>query len=315
MKTNRLYILLSVLLVAMLITLVPSQSARADTGPKPTMHFEFVYEVDPPLTIVSGVQLECQAADCSDAKPLTEGGPQRFGCTAEECSSLAYGYADFHRLSIEFSDGKTRQSNIFSEKYFEAYFRVTVREDDLLVEELPGKNTSFLSFFALMPILGFAIIFCIIALIELPLVIILLILVIRNMDFPALRGWYIAGWVLSVPGFLLALIVEGGLLVTLVVELLLALVYALWRKRPRTKLLTVVLLMNLLTQPVLWMVVSNISDGAVFLPLAIGEAIVWLVEAGILALALRKQAKFLEALALSLVLNLASFGIGLLFPF
>jgi len=315
MKTNRLYILLSVLLVAMLITLVPSQSARADTGPKPTMHFEFVYEVDPPLTIVSGVQLECQAADCSDAKPLTEGGPQRFGCTSEECSSLAYGYADYHRLSIEFSDGKTRQSNIFSEKYFEAYFRVTVREDDLLVEELPGKNTSFLSYFALVPILGFAIIFCIIALIELPLVIILLILVIRNMDFPALRGWYIAGWVLSLPGFLLALIVEGGLLVTLVVELLLALVYALWRKRPRTKLLTVVLLMNLLTQPVLWVVVSNISDGSVFLPLAIGEIIVWLVEAGILALALRKQAKFLEALGLSLVLNLASFGIGLLFPF
>jgi hypothetical protein len=49
--------------------------------------------------------------------------------------------------------------------------------------------------------------------------------------------------------------------------------------------------------------------------LAIGEVIVWLIEAGILGLALRKQAKFPEALALSLALNLASFGIGLLLPF
>jgi hypothetical protein len=47
----------------------------------------------------------------------------------------------------------------------------------------------------------------------------------------------------------------------------------------------------------------------------IGEGFVWLVEAGILAWALRKQIKFREALALSAVLNLASFGLGLLLPF
>jgi hypothetical protein len=45
------------------------------------------------------------------------------------------------------------------------------------------------------------------------------------------------------------------------------------------------------------------------------EFVTWLVEGGILAAALRKDAKLWEALVLSLVLNLASFGIGLLMPF
>ncbi len=96
--------------------------------------------------------------------------------------------------------------------------------------------------------------------------------------------------------------------------MLLALAYALWRKRPRLKLLTVVAMMNLITQPLLWLAVQSLGNDAYTLWLGVGEVIVWLVEAGILAVAMRKQAKFLEALALSLVLNLASFGIGLLLP-
>lgn len=315
MKTICLNILLAVLVVVLVVILVPFQVARADTGPKPSMHFEFAYEVDPVPTIVSGVQFECQTADCSDAEPLGEAGPQRFGCWEEGCSSLAYGYSNYHRLSIDFSDGKTRQSNVFGKKYFEAYYRVTVREDDLLVEELLGKDKSRLSFFELIAFIAVTFLFCVVAIIELPIFIILLILIIRNADFRAARGWYIAGWVVSVSGLVLSLIFEWGLVVTLVVEIILALAYALWRKRPRTKLLTVVLMMNLITQPALWFIVSELIDSTTFWPLAIGEVIVWLVEAGILAISLRKQAKFWEALALSLALNLASFGIGLLLPF
>jgi len=314
MKTARLNIIYVVLVVVLVVILVPFQVARADMGPKPSMHFEFAYEVDPDPTILSGVQFECQTANCSDAKPLGEAGPQRFGCREGGCSSLAYGYSAYHRLSIDFSDGKTRQSNVFGKKYFEAYYRVIVRERDLFVEELPGKNRG-LSGLAGLLFIWTAVAICVVAIIELPILVILLILTIQNADFRAVWGWYIAGWVFSVPGLVLSLILERGLVVTLVVEILLALVYALWRKRPRTKLLTVVLLMNLITQPALWFTVSNLIDNSTFWPLAIGEVIVWLVEAGILALALRKQAKFWEALALSLVLNLASFGIGLLLPF
>jgi hypothetical protein len=316
MKTTRLNIICIVLVVVLVVILVPFRVARADSGPKPSMHFEFSYQVDPAPTIVSGVQLECKAADCSDAKTISNGGPGWFfGCRSGECSSVAIGYSAYHRLSIDFSDGKTRQSNVFQKTYYEAYYRVTVREQDLFVEELPGKNNYRLPFPAMMGIIYLTILICIVAIIELPILVILLILTIQNADFRAVWGWYIAGWVFSVPGLVLSLIVERGLVVTLVVEIILALVYALWRKRPRTKLLTVVLLMNLITQPALWFTVSNLIDNSTFWPLAIGEVIVWLVEAGILALALRKQAKFWEALALSLVLNLASFGIGLLLPF
>ena len=315
MKTSRLHIIVAVLVVVSVGVLVPFQVARADTGPKPSMHFEFAYEVDPAPTIVSGIQLECQTADCSDAQPLGVMGPQRFGCGSAECSSVAYGYSDYHRLSIEFSDGKTRQSNIFGKKYFEAYYRVTVQEQGLLVEELPGKNNSAISFFAILLLLYGTILFCVIAIVVLPLLLILIILLVRNADFPAARGWYIAGWVVSAVWLVLSLFIEWGLVVTLVVEIILALAYALWRKRPRTKLLTVVLMMNLITQPALWWIVSKLIANSTFWPLAIGELIVWLVEAGILALSLRKQATFPEALALSLALNLASFGIGLLLPF
>lgn len=313
MKTNRLTIASILLVVVLAVVLVPFQTARADIGPKPSMHFDFAFEVDPPPAIVSGIQFECKEADCSDAEPLGVIGPQGFECGLSECSSLAYGYSDYHRLSIDFSDGKTRQSNIFGKKYFEANYRVTVREDDLLVEELPGGNRP-LSAFEFIAFLGNTFLFCMAAVIELPFLVILLILLIRNTDFRAARGWYITAWTLSALALVLMLISDWGLVVTLVVELILALGYALRRTQPRTKLLTVVLMMNLITQPVLWIVLRNFA-GSTSWHLAIGEVIVWLVEAGILALALRKEAKPWEAPALSLALNLASFGIGLLLPF
>ena len=315
MKTSRLHIIIAFLVVVSVGVLMPFQVARVDTGPKPSMHFEFAYEVDPAPTILSGIQWECQTVDCSDAQPLGVMGPQGFGCGSAECSSVAYGYSDYHRLSIEFSDGKTRQSNIFGKKYFEAYYRVTVQEQGLLVEELPGKNNSAISFFAMLLLLYGTILFCVIAILVLPLLLILIILIVRDADFRAACGWYIAGWVVSAVWLVLSLFIEWGLVVTLVVEISLALAYALWRKRPRTKLLTVVLMINLITQPALWWIVTKLIANSTFWPLAIGELIVWLVEAGILALCLRKQAPFPEALALSLALNLASFGIGLLLPF
>ena len=313
MKTTRLNIIWSILVVVLVVILVPFQVAHADLGPKPSMHFEFVYEVDPPPTILSGVQYECQNADCSDARPLGEAGPQRFGCALGECSSLAYGYSDYHRLSIEFSDGVTRQSNIFGKEYFEAYYRVTVQEDGLLVRELTGKKKGLSGLAGLLYIYT-AMALCIVFILYLPMLVILTILLVRDADFQAARGCYIACWIACLLGVIPSLFTDEGIWITLLVELALALAYALWRKRSRTKLLTVVLMMNLVTQPLLWFAVQNYGNDAYALWLGVGEVIVWLVEAGILAVAMRKQAKFLEALALSLVLNLASFGVGLLLP-
>ncbi len=87
-----------------------------------------------PVTITSGVLYECDQSDCSDAAPLEEGGPQGFFCETNGCRATAYGFAPYHRIEIEFSDGQTRQSNVFETAGFDSKYTVTIRPDDLLVE-------------------------------------------------------------------------------------------------------------------------------------------------------------------------------------
>ena len=123
------------ILLVFWISCLPLQSASADLGPKPTMDFTFTQEFPgAQVSITSGTLFECQQSDCSDAKPLQAVGPQRFSCEAASCHALAYGFSDYHRLEIQFSDSKTRQSNIFKTADFNATYKVTIRQDDLLVE-------------------------------------------------------------------------------------------------------------------------------------------------------------------------------------
>lgn len=126
----------------MLIQLfLPARVVSADTGPKPGMEFEFKQELTGgQVTIISGILYECDQPDCSDASPLEELGPQRFYCEVESCRALAYGFAPYHRIEIEFSDGKTRRSNIFETAGFNSKYTVTVRPDDLLVEAQFGLD-------------------------------------------------------------------------------------------------------------------------------------------------------------------------------
>ena len=122
-------------LLLSLLVLLPAQVALADTGPKPTMEFQFKQEVPGErLTIASGILYECDQPDCGDAAPLAELGPQRFTCEANSCHATAYGFAPYHRIEIVFSDGQTRQSNIFKTAGFDSAYTVTIRPDDLLVE-------------------------------------------------------------------------------------------------------------------------------------------------------------------------------------
>lgn len=125
----------ALILLVLVASFMPLQSASADLGPKPTMSFTFTQEFSgEQVTIVSGTLFECKQSDCSDAKPLMEAGPQRFGCEATTCHALAYGFSDYHKLEIEFSDGKTRPSNIFKTAEFDSIYKVTIRQNDLLVE-------------------------------------------------------------------------------------------------------------------------------------------------------------------------------------
>jgi hypothetical protein len=131
MKRSRLF----VLAVLLFFSVLPLQSAAADIGPKPTMDFEFVQlAAGPSLTIVSGTLSECNQPDCSDARPLSQVGPQRFSCDATSCSATAYGFSPYHRIEIQFSDGRARTSNVFETAAFDAEYKVTIGETGLLVE-------------------------------------------------------------------------------------------------------------------------------------------------------------------------------------
>jgi len=118
----------------LLILVLPARVVFADTGPKPTMEFNFKNLSDGEVTIISGMMYECDQSDCSDAAPLEELGPQRFTCDEFSCRALAYGFAPYHKLEIEFSDEVTRESNIFETAGFDSRYTVTVQPDDLLVE-------------------------------------------------------------------------------------------------------------------------------------------------------------------------------------
>ena len=153
--------------------LLPAQIALADTGPKPTMDFQFKTESNGELvTISSGTLYECKQSDCSDAAPLQQLGPQGFRCDVQSCSATAYGFSDYHKLEIQFSDGKTRQSNIFQTAGFDSKYTVTVRPDDLLVEAqlTPGN----------FPFTSFTVITCICALVGLSVVAVVVIFLVRR---------------------------------------------------------------------------------------------------------------------------------------
>lgn len=315
MKRHAVTRWLSVLLLAGLLVLIPLKSARADIGPKPTMSFSFSYEINPALEISSGSLLECTDENCTDYEPLQQLGPQHFDCSTYSCSSMAYGYSDYHRLVLEFSDGMARQSNVFTKIQFAAEYKVTVYADHMAVAEQLGSATWPVfgnTFFDLLLGLCF---FCLTTTILFILVVLLVKAGKPEATFKSLLGWLIAAWILTIPTLLVSLLLTRGLVTTLAAELLLGALYVVWRKRPAVLILTVILLLNLVTQPALWLTVSGFSGKYPVIAVLFAELVVWLVEAGGLFLAQRKTIGFGEALLVSLVLNVASFGIGLLLPF
>ncbi len=147
-------LLLSFILIQLFL---PVHVVSADTGPKPSMEFEFEQELaGERLTIIAGILYECEQPDCSDASPLKELGPQRFTCEAESCRAMAYGFSPYHKLEIQFSDGRTRQSQVFETAGFNSRYTVTIRQDDLLVKarfSLPAFSPTNMVLLACMCIL------------------------------------------------------------------------------------------------------------------------------------------------------------------
>jgi hypothetical protein len=306
-------ILIASLLFSLVFSLIWLQPAYADIGPKPEMQFEFSFPEGNPLTILQGSLLECDQPDCQDAQPLEELGPQRFTCGATSCQAMAYGFKPYHRLTITFSDGETRQSNVFSKRFFSANYQVEVRQSDLLVEERLGGINPF-SFIFVVSVAG-----AVCASLLLVAVFVLLVVFFVREDqekntFAQSRTFYLLAWLLSIPLIGAGAYFDLALPLTEAIECLLVLGYTHFRKKPRLEGFTIVLLMNLLTQPPLWFALNSSSAHHSWLVFAIAEGFIWLFESVIFYLTQRRSYTFKEATAVCLMLNGLSLTIGLLLP-
>ena len=276
---------------------------KADMGPKPTMFFEFVPVAGlPNLLVTEGFLLECDDAACLQSHPLEDFGPQGFTCFGTTCHAAAYGFSEYHRLVLSFSDGVTRESNIFTKKSFEANYLVTINKKDLYVEEGRGYPNPTIFFISLV----------ILNILLLAGAFLALVFLIRKGT--QARSWVVFALVISVILGISGSVLSIALPATIAIELLLAAAYTQARKFPLLPTLTLVCLANAITQFALWAALNTFTAGNALLLTAGLEIIIWGVESLIFYLPQRKDIPFKEAALLSLILNLVSFGIGLLLP-
>jgi hypothetical protein len=317
MKATPPKFFIPLILLSLIFAAIPFEKVQADAGPHPSMQFVFISRIDPKPAIVSGKLLNCKDEGCIQFEPLQEMGPQRFECQSYSCHSFAYSNSPFYRLEIVFSDGVTRQSNIFTKRAFAANYQVTILAQSLEVEEKPlGPNIPFFKVGA--PTLWNLLATVAFPFLEIILIIIVVLLAVRTGRVGATPasyyGWMEAGWLLAIPAILVGMQWTQGLITTLVVELLLGTVYVLWKKRSTSIILTMILLLNLVTQPVLWITLSGFSGMSSIYLIIFAEGVVWLVEAGGLYLSQRNTIRFQEALWVSFTLNVASFVVGIFLP-
>lgn len=308
----------TLLMLAMLGLAV--REVRADVGPKPSMTFNFAYEIEPAPTIVAGEQIQCDDATCTSGKPLEKAGPQGFRCTETACTSMAYGYRDYHRLVIEFSDGVTRESDVFEQRGFNGIYTVTVRADDLEVTPKGGLGSRIGLIVGLVA--GGAIVGLLIGGLILGLIVVVVIFITKRSKITPKgdRRPFVAAWAIAVPMLIAGVFLMPALPVTVALEGAAAGIYAGLRQYPPFLWLTLVTLGNLVTQPLLWL--SLMAAHGLEVPyygaLIALEAVIWLVEGTLLYL-MRHDVppaalSFQRALILSLGLNTLSFTLGLVLP-
>ena len=243
------------LMFILLSLLLPLAVVHADMGPKPSMQFTFKFQGQP-IAIAGGQQLECNDPACADGKPLAEGGPQRFTCNTTSCYSRAYGYAPYHKLVIQFAD-RTRESNVFQMRAFDAAYRVIVSDTALQVDEVPQ---------GIEPLVG-----------------------------GPFQGY----------GFLFALIV------TIVIETIVAAVYVLLTRLPRS-VLALVPFASIISLPLVWFVFPRLPL-SVPLSIILAEVFAILFEAAFIYYPHRQTISFRRMFYLSLLMNAFSFVGGYFF--
>ncbi|MBN2086629.1 MAG: hypothetical protein JW748_15545, partial [Anaerolineales bacterium] len=223
MSIHRRSLRMLLALFVLVLAAVPLRAVRADTAPKPTMEFKFEYETSQATSIVSAILEECSDSDCSASYPFSQGGPAHFTCGGRQCDALGYSFSDYQRLSVTFSDGVTRQSNVFTKRFFYARYSVAVRENDLLVTEQAGEIEPFFSLYWFL--LGGAVLLAVGFLVS---IVLLIVIALRGRPYEESRKVYRAAWVLSLPtaGIVLLASVFTGMFVVLLAEAVIAILYA-----------------------------------------------------------------------------------------
>ena len=103
------------------------------------------------------------------------------------------------------------------------------------------------------------------------------------------------------------------LLVSSIIEGIIVVGYSIWRAKPLGPILLTSVCGNLITQSFLW-VVLNLFFQRYLITLFVAEIFIWLVESLLLYFVPANRLRFVEALLLSLGMNLASFTLGWFLP-
>ena len=102
-------------------------------------------------------------------------------------------------------------------------------------------------------------------------------------------------------------------LITIIVEGIVVLGYSFWQKKPFIPILSSSIIANLITQSLLW-VVLNLFFQHYLISLFLAEILIWIIESAMLYYVPANKLLLQEATFLSLLMNLASFGIGWFLP-
>lgn len=300
--------------ISVLLLVIPPGKAQADVGPKPSMDFTFEYEDMQPLAILGGALIECEDSACTTGTPLEELGPQRFACDQNTCHSFAYGYAPYHRLLIDFSDGVTRQSNVFEKRAFNANYTVTVRLDGLQVDEGWGTPEWLVGGMMLGLVFG-PVLLCLVGLGGLALVI---FFIFRGSQgkahFSQSKALFILAWISSAVILGIGSLFYFPLLILVASEALVAILGAVLLRVSKLSVFTITLLANLLTIPIILLAINFKGNLDTTLVALIAWLIAWILEGVFLGLCLRRELGFVKAFGLALAMNLASLVVGFLLP-
>lgn len=305
-------------LLLVLFIVLPPLWVSADIGPKPKASFHFVWEIEDQLAIVEGILLQCKDAQCADSYAMEDIGPQHFTCSESACDSLAYGYTQYAKLVVTFSDGVTRESNIFGKKYDVSQYEVTVYSSDLNVIEKRGTNQTYVTPNTTSPIFRLlGILLGLMALVVLLFIIVFTVLKTKDksLEYSTTKLSFLSTWIMTFPALILGCIFAQSLPLTIIIEGIIISIYTLIKKYRWFPWITVITLGNLFTQIFILTALSVAGFwGPSLIFSIVFEIIVWLIEALLIHLMLRRQKSIPPSLGISLMINIVSMAIGLLLP-